>query len=172
MSRYVFKPYHSIFPELFEKEKYRLREILGDEVQIEHFGSTAVPGLGGKGIIDIAIPVESEKLQEISQKVRKAGYIHQPNDGNSHRIVHIIDLEDPIEGERRYHLHVVDTDSEQYINSILLRDFLRAHPAEREQYARIKEEAVNLNKTNKEEYLSYKGPVIMGILRKAKDVRL
>lgn len=55
MLKYVFRPYDPIFPKLFIKEKNRLKKFLGRTVLIEHVGSTAIPGLGGKGIIDIAI---------------------------------------------------------------------------------------------------------------------
>jgi GrpB-like predicted nucleotidyltransferase (UPF0157 family) len=46
--KYFFRPYNPIFPKLFENEKIRLRKALGKTVQIDHIGSTAVPGLGGK----------------------------------------------------------------------------------------------------------------------------
>jgi GrpB-like predicted nucleotidyltransferase (UPF0157 family) len=167
MSHYVFKPYHPIFTELFEKEKKRLREFLSEDVVIEHFGSTAVPGLGGKGIIDIAVPVDYQVMQEISQKVQLAGYLYQPNEGNENRIVHIIDLEDPVDDERRYHLHVMNKDSEEITNMLLFRDYLRNHLEDREAYAKIKEEAVNLGKDNKAAYMSHKEPVILEIIRKA-----
>lgn len=62
MSKYVFKPYNSIFPELFEKEKERLSKYLTGEYQIEHVGSTAVQGLGGKGIIDIYLATPRKNL--------------------------------------------------------------------------------------------------------------
>ena len=51
--KYIFRPYNPIFPELFKNEKERMEKILGDNLKIEHIGSTAVMGLGGKGVIDI-----------------------------------------------------------------------------------------------------------------------
>ena len=50
VKKYVFKPYSKIFPELFQKEKERISPNLKEALAIEHVGSTAVPGLGGKGI--------------------------------------------------------------------------------------------------------------------------
>jgi len=55
--KYIFRPYNPIFPELFKNEKERMEKILGDNLQIEHIGSTAVLGLGGKGVIDILISI-------------------------------------------------------------------------------------------------------------------
>lgn len=67
MKKYVFKPYKESFPELFDNEKKRIAALLGTDPVIEHIGSTAVPGLGGKGIIDIAIAVKKENLSQVSQ---------------------------------------------------------------------------------------------------------
>ncbi|HEX4839092.1 MAG TPA: GrpB family protein [Rhabdochlamydiaceae bacterium] len=47
MSKYVFKPYNRIFPELFETEKKRIAAVIKPKTIIEHIGSTAVPNLGG-----------------------------------------------------------------------------------------------------------------------------
>jgi GrpB-like predicted nucleotidyltransferase (UPF0157 family) len=58
MKKYVFKPYSKNFPELFQKEKERIVSNLNLPLVIEHIGSTAVPGLGGKGIIDIGIATD------------------------------------------------------------------------------------------------------------------
>ena len=62
MSKYVFKKYSSIFPDLFNKEKDRIELHLKTDLAIEHIGSTAVCNLGGKGIIDIAIGVNKEDM--------------------------------------------------------------------------------------------------------------
>lgn len=49
--KYVFKPYLQCFPTLFNQEKERIVKHLDQDIMIEHVGSTAIPGLGGKGII-------------------------------------------------------------------------------------------------------------------------
>jgi len=59
VKKYVFKAYSPIFPKLFEKEKDRIKKILGENDLIEHVGSTAVPGLGGKEINDIYIETKT-----------------------------------------------------------------------------------------------------------------
>ncbi len=65
--KYVFKPYNQKFSELFEKEKERIISCLKKRLSIEHVGSTAVPDLGGKGIIDIAIGVNKEDRDQVCQ---------------------------------------------------------------------------------------------------------
>lgn len=67
MKKYEFKPYNPAFSKYFEEEKKRLSKYLSGDYQIEHIGSTAVPGLGGKGIIDIMIAVSKEQMENFSQ---------------------------------------------------------------------------------------------------------
>ncbi|MCL4366030.1 GrpB family protein [Patescibacteria group bacterium] len=71
MKKYVFRPYDINFPKLFEKERERIRKVLGKSDLIEHIGSTAVPSLGGKGIIDICIATDKKNLKVISKKLQK-----------------------------------------------------------------------------------------------------
>ena len=69
-AKYTFKPYSNHFPHLFSLEKTRIAKSIGDHIDIEHVGSTAIPGLGGKGIIDILISVHQPDLGEISTKIQ------------------------------------------------------------------------------------------------------
>ena len=66
---YKFIPYDSVYPGLFEKEKVFLKKILSNKIIVEHFGSTAVPGLGGKGVIDIYLLVAKELMKVTSKKL-------------------------------------------------------------------------------------------------------
>ena len=78
MSKYVFKLYENKFPEIFEKEKDRLSKYLTGDYKIEHIGSTAVPGLGGKGIIDIYIVSPTDNQENIKEGLLRAGYEARP----------------------------------------------------------------------------------------------
>ena len=70
MKKYLFKPYSKIFPDLFEREKERISSHIKEDLVIEHVGSTAVPGLGGKGIIDIAIAVSKKEMESVSKQLQ------------------------------------------------------------------------------------------------------
>ncbi len=74
MKKYLFRPYSKIFPELFEKERERIAPHLKQSVIIDHVGSTAVPELGGKGIIDIAIAASKEEMDLIAEQLQLLGY--------------------------------------------------------------------------------------------------
>ena len=78
MKKYVFKPDSKIFPELFLREKERISSRVKMALAIEHIGSTSVPNLGGKGIIDIAIAVHKQDMDSVSQQLQSLGYEFRP----------------------------------------------------------------------------------------------
>ena len=110
--KYVYKPYNELFSELFLQEKTRLLSILNKEcIDVEHIGSTAVPGLGGKGIIDIGVTVAKENIDSASRKIESLGYVFRETGSSPERWFFRIDLPDPQEGIRRYHLHLTFPES-------------------------------------------------------------
>lgn len=141
MKKYVFKPYSANFPRLFEAEKKRLLAALKRPAKIEHVGSTAVPGLGGKGIIDIAIAVERQDLELISKQLQELGYEFRPNFSTSERLYFVNFLPDSEEETRRYHIHLTYLDSKEWKELVGFRDYLRTHPEEAKEYAEIKKRA-------------------------------
>lgn len=76
MKKYVFRPYSPLFLELFLKEKSRIASNI--PAWIEQIGSTAVPGLGGKGVIDIGISVDQKNMDAISIQLQSIGYEFKP----------------------------------------------------------------------------------------------
>lgn len=169
MNKYVFKPYYPIFPELFEKEKERLSKYLTGEFRIEHVGSTAIPNLGGKGIIDIYIVAPKDQLDRMSQEVLNSGYEYRPRVSADQHVFHRIDLPDPIEGTRRYHIHISYPEADDFRQAIAFRDYLREHPEDVERYVEVKKKAANEANQDKDTYMRIKTPVIQEILEKAKN---
>lgn len=168
MNKYVFKPYNPIFPELYKKEEQRLKKVLGDKYLIEHIGSTAVPYLGGKGIIDILISVPKNLMNQISQLLQKqAGYEFKESGGDKERLFHQQDLPDPEESMRRYHLHVTFPESESRKKAIAFRDYLIKHPEDLKRYAEIKQKAAIEANDDRDAYLTIKQPIIDEIMKKA-----
>lgn len=137
--KYVFKPYNELFEKLFVQEKARLLSALGDApLSIQHVGSTAVPGLGGKGIIDIAVALPQEELEDVAVKLAGLGYIFHENGSTAERAFFRIDLPDSAEGVRRYHLHVTFPESIEWKTLLAFRDYLRAHPDVVQEYSKLK----------------------------------
>jgi GrpB-like predicted nucleotidyltransferase (UPF0157 family) len=162
--KYVFKPYSKKFPELFAKEKLRLSSLIKTASLIEHVGSTAVPNLGGKGIIDIAIGAAQQDIQTISEHLQALGYEFRPAHSTPDRLFFRIDLPDQDEGTRRHHVHLMPTHSQELKEMVLFRDHLRNHPDEAEKYASLKKTAALESDQDGSKYRSLKKPLIEGML--------
>lgn len=167
MNKYVYRPYSVQFPLLFEREKQRLAAFLSCPASIEHIGSTAVPGLSGKGIIDIAIAVSQACLQQASADLQQAGYEFRPQAGTSDRLFHRLDLPDPDDGLRRYHVHLTHPQSPDWTETRAFRDYLRETPGAVEAYAQAKQIAATQSDGDGQRYMDIKQPVIEQILEAA-----
>lgn len=162
--KYVFKPYSETFPQLFEKEKKRILSVIGSNCLIEHVGSTAVPGLGGKGIIDIAIAVDKKSLDLVKNLLQTLGYEFRPSFSTEDRLYFIAYLPDNDEKFRRYHIHLTYPENSEWKHFLGFRDYLTAHPEEAKRYAEIKEQAAIDAKDDGEKYRKMKEAIITKII--------
>lgn len=172
MAKYIFKPYHDIFPRLFADEKNRLGKYLTGKYQIEHFGSTAVPGLGGKGIIDLYVIVSRQRVGKAKKEIERAGYLFRSNSGTARRLFFLQELPDAIEEKRVYHLHLTDMKNLDFQNDIRFRDYLRTHHDAVKEYAVVKRKSAQEANESKEMYMRIKQPVLQKILKKALEGRI
>jgi GrpB-like predicted nucleotidyltransferase (UPF0157 family) len=133
--RVVVVAYDDAWPVMFAEVGARLRRELGDTaLRIDHIGSTSVPGLDAKPIVDIQISVASfEPVDAFRLPIERAGFVYRPD--NPERTKRYF-RERP--GERRTHIHVrrAGSFSEQF--ALLFRDFLRAHADHAQKYAELK----------------------------------
>lgn len=138
--KYIFRPYNPVFPELFSAEKRRLQNFLGAKILIEHIGSTAVPGLGGKGVIDISIAEQKSNWPSIKEKLEKAGYEYKKKEPEreKERLFFMANLPDKELGTRIYHIHLTYPESLELNKEIGFRDYLRKNPEDLREYANIK----------------------------------
>ena len=171
MKKYVFKPYNESYPKLYQDEEQKLKNVLGNDILIEHIGSTAIPGLGGKGIIDIMIAVPQDQMIGFSELVQKAGYEYKESGGNEERIFHQRDENNTNGDLIRYHLHITFPESSAWREDIAFRDHLRNNPEDAILYAEIKLKAARKSDQTKEKYMEIKEPVIQEILQKASQVK-
>lgn len=167
MKKYLFKPYSNIFPELFQKERERIKSNINMPLVIEHIGSTAVPGLGGKGIIDIAIAVDKEDMNSVSKQLQEIGYEFRPAFSTPERLYLITYLADPEEEIRRYHIHLTYPQNSEWKEFLSFRDYLRDHPKEAEEYAELKKKAALEANEEGEKYRKIKEPIFKKILDSA-----
>lgn len=127
--------YNPQWPAMFAQEAAILQSALGDVAQhIHHIGSTAVPGLVAKPIIDILLEVTSvEALDALNSKMRSLGYEPRGEFGISRRRYF------PKGGADRTHqIHAFATGDEHVIRHLAFRDYLRAHPETAKEYGELK----------------------------------
>jgi len=159
MSKYTFKPYSDSFPLLFSQERERIAPHLSSSATIEHIGSTAVPGLGGKGIIDIAIAVDKTRMEEAKNKLQELGYEFRPSFSTPDRFYFIIYLPDPEEKSRRYHIHLTYPENKEWKELTGFRDFLLSNSDALQEYAQMKEKAAIEARQDGEKYRKLKEPM-------------
>lgn len=136
-------PYDSNWARMFEEEKQHLlsclpREMLG---RIEHFGSTAVPGLAAKPIVDMLIEVRS--LEETKSRIvpvlegQGYDYFWRPTHGDDGPPFYAWFIKRDAKGVRTHHVHMVEKEFEQW-DRLLFRDYLIEHPMVAKEYEALK----------------------------------
>ena len=157
-------PYDPGWPELFAQLGAALRAALGaTALRIDHVGSTAVPGLDAKPVIDIQVSVPSlQALDSYRIPLEGIGYVFRAD--NPDRTKRYF-RETP--GQRRTHVHVRQAGSWSEQGTLLFRDYLRAHPDEATQYAALKYRLADQFRDERQRYVEAKEPFIWEILRKA-----
>lgn len=142
LDKYSYKPYENVYPVLFELEKKRLLKKLPSGTRIEHIGSSAVSGLGGKGIVDIYVAATKDNFEKVSRILQEQlKYEFRPGGGDEKRKFFRRYETDTAGKLRICHLHLGDMSNPNFIQSIALRDYLRAHPPEANRYNKIKQKA-------------------------------
>jgi len=131
-------PYDAEWPRMFETERRRISDALGAlALRIEHNGSTAVPGLAAKPIIDIQVSVARlHPIDQYAPGLERLGYVHRPHRDDAfapffHR---------PAEWPHTHHVHVVEAGSNEEERTLAFRDYLRARPEAAREYGRFKRE--------------------------------
>jgi GrpB-like predicted nucleotidyltransferase (UPF0157 family) len=168
VNKYVFKSSSSLFPVLFEHERQRIAAYLTRPATIEHVGSTAVPGLGGKGIIDLAIAGAPADLAQLAGELQAAGYEFRPQAGTAERRFFRMDRPDPLDGSRRYHIHLTEQASPEWDAMLAFRNYLRTHPAEAAAYAHAKQVAAEQASGDGQRYMDLKTPLLEHLLQAAR----
>jgi GrpB-like predicted nucleotidyltransferase (UPF0157 family) len=159
----VIVGYDPAWSERFRREEARIRSSLGEAaLSVEHIGSTSVPALAAKPIVDILLVVE-DSADEASYvpALEEAGYIlrvREP-DFDEHRM-----LRTPA---KDVHVHVFSVGSQEIERYLLLRDHLRENEEDRKLYARTKRELASRDWPSMQHYAEAKTEVIEGIIARA-----
>ena len=161
-------PYDPRWPTLFEEERISIERAIGPFVEeIEHVGSTAVPDLAAKPVIDIMVGVSS--LQDspiLVERLGDIGYEYVPE--LERHIPSRRYFRKKLGGRRTHQIHLVErSNSEWWDRHVIFRDYLRAHPEVAEEYARLKYELSGRFREDREAYTGAKTAFISGCVRRA-----
>ena len=163
----VVADYDPAWPERFRREEGRIRAALGETaLSVEHIGSTSVPGLAAKPIVDVLLVVEdSGDEASYAPALENAGYVlrvREP-DFDEHRMFRT--------PAKDVHVHVFSPNSKEIERYLLLRERLREDERDRELYARTKRELARRDWPSMQHYAEAKTEVIEGIIARAAAAR-
>jgi GrpB-like predicted nucleotidyltransferase (UPF0157 family) len=160
-------PYDDAWPELYDKERFRIALAFGvipKSGLIQHIGSTAVPGLTSKPVIDLMLG--SSKWPPPNALIRGVcalGYENLGDAGVPKRVY--LRLRGPV----NFNVHIVRRGGTHWTNNIALRDYLRENAAARETYAAAKVAALNIGRGRLLAYSEAKNSVIAELIAAARQ---
>jgi GrpB-like predicted nucleotidyltransferase (UPF0157 family) len=147
----------------YDAEKERLLGAFSSKIiAIEHIGSTAVPGMWAKPIIDMNVAIDSiEDISEFIEPLSQLGYQYMPE----RRFVDRFFFPKGPESLRTHHLNLVELGSGTgWLNSLLFRDYLRANGAAKDQYEVLKKNLALRHANDRDKYTTAKSNFIAEIL--------
>ena len=155
-------PYQKNFKAKFKAEKTQLTKAIGD-FKIQHVGSTAVPGLGGKGIIDILIGLHSwQQAPTVIKKLKPLSFTHvHPKEAGR-----IFLSQRAQTGLGDIHIHLAIINGKPYQEFLAFRDYLRKNKGEARRYFRYKQWQLIASCGDRKQYSKQKGVYINKIIRK------
>jgi len=146
-------------------ELHRVGRALGPvAVRLEHIGSTAVPGLAAKPIVDLQLSVDSLRPPErYVGPLERLGYLYAwaPESPDRHFFAK------PPERPRTFHLHVCAPGGQEELRHLAVRDYLRAHPGEAARYAELKRRLVARHPQDRLAYIAGKEAFVAALEARA-----
>lgn len=142
-----------------------LKKALGKiALDIQHIGSTAIPGMNAKPIIDINVAIKALKsTKDLIEPLKKLGYRYHGGEPKKKLFIK------ESNGKVTRHLHILELDSRIWNNDLLFRDFLHKNKKEAQRYAELKGKFAERFYDDRESYSDAKNSFIETIIIKAKD---
>ncbi len=161
--------YNPDWPRLFAEEAARLTAVFGPEiVAIHHIGSTAIPTIKAKPIVDMLVEVRDiEKIDAFNTTMSRLGYVPRGEYGIAGRRYFI--KGDEI--HRTHHIHMYRAGHPDIARHLDFRDYLIAHPEDAQEYSHLKEDLARRYPMDVASYMAGKDGLIKELDRKAKTWR-
>jgi GrpB-like predicted nucleotidyltransferase (UPF0157 family) len=164
--------YDPSWPDLFAAEQRVLRQALPPDVfiVIEHAGSTAIPGVAAKPIIDIfvAVPSIADAKRTLVEPIKAIGYVYWEDNPNPERMFFVKGMP-PFGARRTHHVHLCEPSSEYWTCPLLFRDYLRQHPDHASRYVELKRDLAERYRDDREGYTAAKDAFVFEIVAMARD---
>lgn len=157
-----YEDYDEQYPHVFAEVVKAMQAIL-PSVHVEHVGSTAIPGLGGRRVLDLVIAAEQGRHNEIETQLLRVGIVKNPF---AHFLpmlttsIHYQGKDYPIL------LYILPEDHEIYRSWIAFRTYMQQHPEEVQRYAEVKRRAIAEGKTDAGSYQQAKTPYLESLLQR------
>ena len=157
-------PFDPEWKDHFLEERERISDAIGEHIlSIEHIGSTSIPGLSAKPVIDIGIGLKNfEAGFACVKQMESLEYLYKGENGIKDR--HYFRTDADIV---KFHVHMFSQGHPKLLDHLLFRDYLRAHPEEKQKYQQLKEELSQKYADQRSLYTPGKADFIQGILEKA-----
>lgn len=160
--------YDPAWVDAYEEEERQIRNAIGDHLEaIEHIGSTAIPELAAKPIIDIMVGVETlDDADRCIEPLQILGWSYAPEFEEStphRRYFRKMDSEN-----HTHHLHMVEITSDWWERHVLFRDYLREHPEVAREYEALKRELAEQHRWDVNEYAGAKTDFIRNVEERAR----
>lgn len=164
MGAIVVVDYDPAWPEVFEQLRSRIGAVVGDvALSIEHVGSTAVPGLVAKPIIDLDVVVAGDRdVATAIERLATLGYVHEGNLGIEGREA----FSNPA-GSPAHHLYVCRDGNLALRNHLAIRDFLRSNARASRTYGELKKRLAETHGNDIDGYIDGKTDFLLELLRQS-----
>jgi GrpB-like predicted nucleotidyltransferase (UPF0157 family) len=159
------EPYDPSWPSRYEEERAVLEAAIGEWAVggVHHIGSTAIPGMEAKPIIDILVGVRDlASSRACFDRITTVGYVYAP-----YRTEEMHWFCKPGPRRRTHHLHLVPADSSRFRHELAFRNYLRNHPEAAQGYVALKKELAQKFEHDREAYTSGKGDFVRAVLDRA-----
>ncbi len=159
--------YNSKWAQIFEKERKFLKRKLGNGIiDIQHIGSTSIPGMPAKPIIDISISIKSMKnSRDFIKLFEDLGYEYRPDFGGPN--IQLLFVKGS-ESKRTHYIHLMKYQGSIWKNDLLFRDYLRKNKQKAQEYAVLKKDLAKKYSNDRVNYTTSKADFIQSVIKLAK----
>ena len=145
----------------------KLKNLLPSNPPINHVGSTAIPDMCGKNIIDVLVGAKNEtEFSEFKTQIESLGFFASQN--SKSEIYQFFASKQGETGDGDTHIHLCLTNTERYDEFLILRDYLLSNPIEATAYSNHKKELISKGITDRKQYKATKSEYVSSLIERAK----